>query len=162
MLISMISAITNDRTIGNANKMLWYLPADFSWFKRCTIGKPIIMGRKTFESIGYVLPERKNIVLTRDKKLRIEGVLTAFSLDEALEVLGENVNEVMIIGGASIYQSYLSRAQRLYLTHVNCNLHGDAYFPDWGTGWSIVYKKNHFADKRNSYDMTFLILERNI
>ncbi|MGB5805374.1 MAG: dihydrofolate reductase, partial [Vibrio anguillarum] len=113
MIISMIAAMADNRIIGKDNQMPWHLPADFAWFKRCTLGKPVIMGRKTYESIGRPLPGRHNIVISRDASLAIEGVSIVSSIEEAIEVAG-HVDEVMIIGGGSIYQACMPQANKLY------------------------------------------------
>lgn len=136
MLISMIAAMANDKVIGKDNQMPWHLPADFAWFKRCTMGKPVIMGRKTYESIGRPLPGRHNIVISRDASLVIDGVSTVSSIEQALELVKDN-EEVMIIGGGSIYQACLELASRLYITEIKADIAGDTRFPDWGTGWEI-------------------------
>ncbi|MDF5451904.1 dihydrofolate reductase, partial [Vibrio parahaemolyticus] len=114
MIISMIAAMADNRIIGKDNQMPWHLPADFAWFKRCTMGKPVVMGRKTYESIGRPLPGRLNIVISRDETLKIEGVTTVTSIEQALEVAGD-VEEVMIIGGGAIYTTCLPMANKLYV-----------------------------------------------
>ncbi|MDF5377698.1 type 3 dihydrofolate reductase, partial [Vibrio parahaemolyticus] len=131
MIISMIAAMADNRIIGKDNQMPWHLPADFAWFKRCTMGKPVIMGRKTYESIGRPLPGRLNIVISRDETLKIEGVTTVTSIEQALDVAGD-VEEVMIIGGGAIYASCLPMANKLYVTHIEAAIDGDTQFPDWG------------------------------
>ncbi|GAK18400.1 dihydrofolate reductase [Vibrio sp. JCM 19053] len=130
MIISMIAAMADNRIIGKDNQMPWYLPADFAWFKRCTMGKPVLMGRKTYESIGRPLPGRLNIVISRDETLKIEGVTTVTSIEQALDVAGD-VEEVMIIGGGAIYASCLPMANKLYVTHIEAAIDGDTQFPDW-------------------------------
>ena len=131
MIISMIAAMANDRVIGKDNQMPWHLPADFAWFKRCTMGKPVVMGRKTYESIGRPLPGRQNIVISRDDSLTIEGVTTVTSIDAALTAAGE-VDEVMIIGGGTIYEACLPKANKLYVTHIDASVDGDTQFPCLG------------------------------
>ncbi|SJL84924.1 type 3 dihydrofolate reductase [Vibrio palustris] len=159
MLISMIAAMANNRVIGQDNQMPWHLPADFAWFKRCTLGKPVIMGRKTYESIGRPLPGRPNIVISRDSDLLIEGVSTVTSIDEAL-ALSADYAEVMVIGGGSIYAACLPRADRLYITEINADLIGDTHFPDWGEGWHETYREHYAADEKNQYNMEFVILDK--
>ncbi|MGO1297663.1 MAG: type 3 dihydrofolate reductase [Vibrio sp.] len=159
MLISMIAAMANDRVIGHDNQMPWHLPADFAWFKQCTLGKPIIMGRKTYDSIGRPLPGRPNIVISRDSELLIEGVSTVTSIDEALALTAE-YEEVMVIGGGSIYAACLPRADRLYITEIKADLSGDTHFPDWGKGWRETHREHYAADEKNQYDMEFVIVER--
>ncbi|MFA0125104.1 type 3 dihydrofolate reductase, partial [Vibrio sp. 10N.261.48.A2] len=131
MIISMIAAMANNRVIGKDNQMPWHLPADFAWFKRSTMGKPVVMGRKTYDSIGRPLPGRVNVVISRDESLEIEGVTTVTSIDQALELVSD-VDEVMIIGGGSIYESCLPKANKLYLTYIDFDVDGDTQFPDWG------------------------------
>ncbi|WP_162062426.1 type 3 dihydrofolate reductase [Vibrio taketomensis] len=159
MIISMIAAMANERIIGKDNQMPWHLPADFAWFKRCTLGKPVIMGRKTYESIGRPLPGRQNIVISRDSNLGIDGVETVTSIDQALSVAGD-VDEVMIIGGGSIYASCLPIANRLYVTHIDANLDGDTQFPAWDESFVESYSESYQADDKNAYDMRFVVLDR--
>ncbi|ENM5730073.1 type 3 dihydrofolate reductase [Vibrio mimicus] len=167
MVISMIAALArngnierdNPHVIGNNNEMPWHLPADFNWFKKHTIGKPVVMGRKTFESIGKPLPGRRNIVVTRNPEFSAEGVTIVSSINVALAEAGD-AEEVMIIGGGSIYNEALPRATRLYLTFINKEIPGDTYFPNWGAGWQDTYREHYSADERNLYDMDFVILER--
>jgi dihydrofolate reductase len=159
MKISMIAAMAHDRIIGKDNQMPWHLPADFAWFKRCTMGKPIIMGRKTYESIGRPLPGRMNIVISRDATLAIEGVELCSSIEEAIQRVG-SVEEVMIIGGGSIYQHCLPMADTLYLTFIDAAIDGDTRFPDWGEGWQLTHSEHCAADERNHYAMKFAVLEK--
>ncbi len=132
MIISMIAAMAKQRIIGKDNQMPWHLPADFAWFKRCTMGKPVVMGRKTYDSIGRPLPGRLNIVISRDESLVIEGVTMANSIAHALALAGD-ADEVMIIGGGSIYAECLPKADKLYLTFIDATIDGDTQFPDWGS-----------------------------
>ncbi|WP_264877766.1 type 3 dihydrofolate reductase [Vibrio agarivorans] len=160
MIISMIAAMADDRIIGKDNQMPWHLPADFAWFKRCTLGKPIVMGRKTYDSIGRPLPGRLNIVITRDTQLKIEGVTVVQSIEQAIEVAGE-VEELMIIGGGSIYEACLDRCERLYLTFIKANVDGDTRFPQWDDSFKTLATESFSADEKNVYDMDFVVLERN-
>lgn len=155
----MIAAMANNRIIGKDNAMPWHLPADFAWFKKCTMGKPIVMGRKTYESIGRPLPGRLNIVLSRDENLAINGVKTVTSIEQAKEVAGD-VDELMIIGGGSIYQACLPMADCLYLTFIQADIDGDTQFPEWGESWQISHQEEYQHDEKNAYDMTFVCLER--
>ena len=159
MIISMIAAMADNRIIGKDNQMPWHLPADFAWFKRCTMGKPVVMGRKTYESIGRPLPGRLNIVISRDASLSIEGVTTVTSIEQALEVAGE-VEEVMIIGGGAIYAACLPVANKLYVTHIEAEIEGDTQFPDWGNEFKETYSEAYQADEKNAYNMRFTILEK--
>ncbi|NOH24423.1 type 3 dihydrofolate reductase [Vibrio europaeus] len=160
MIISMIAAMANDRIIGKDNQMPWHLPADFAWFKRSTMGKPVVMGRKTYDSIGRPLPGRQNIVISRDASLVIEGVDTVTSIDEALQAAGD-VEEVMIIGGGTIYEACLPTANKLYVTHIEAQIQGDTQFPAWGDEFKETYSESYPADEKNAYDMRFVVLERN-
>ncbi|MEH0741932.1 type 3 dihydrofolate reductase [Vibrio cholerae] len=159
MIISMIAAMAQDRVIGKDNQMPWHLPADFAWFKRCTMGKPVVMGRKTYQSIGRPLPGRTNIVISRDSSLSIEGVTVVASIEQALAAAG-NVEEVMIIGGGSIYQHCLAQADKLYLTFIDAKVEGDTQFPDWGDAYQETYREAYAADEKNRYDMQFVVLEK--
>ncbi|MFZ3409673.1 type 3 dihydrofolate reductase [Vibrio chagasii] len=159
MIISMIAAMANNRVIGKDNQMPWHLPADFAWFKRSTMGKPVVMGRKTYDSIGRPLPGRLNIVISRDANLEIEGVTTVTSIEKALELVSD-VEEVMIIGGGSIYESCLPKADKLYLTYIDFDVDGDTKFPDWGEGWKQSFNDTYQADEKNKHNMEFVILER--
>ncbi|WCE29404.1 type 3 dihydrofolate reductase [Vibrio sp. SCSIO 43137] len=159
MKISMIAAMANNRVIGKDNQMPWHLPADFAWFKRCTMGKPVVMGRKTYQSIGRPLPGRHNIVISRDPSVSFQGTTVVSSIDEAFKLVAGEA-EVMIIGGGSIYASCLEIADRLYLTHIDLEVDGDTQFPDWGEGWQECFSENYSADEKNRFDMRFSILDR--
>ncbi|HHF2995943.1 type 3 dihydrofolate reductase [Vibrio diabolicus] len=159
MIISMIAAMADNRIIGKDNQMPWHLPADFAWFKRCTMGKPVVMGRKTYESIGRPLPGRLNIVISRDETLKIEGATTVTSIEQALDVAGD-VEEVMIIGGGAIYASCLPMANKLYVTHIEAAIDGDTQFPDWGDQFKETYSETYQADEKNAYNMRFTVLEK--
>ncbi|ENC6721479.1 type 3 dihydrofolate reductase [Vibrio harveyi] len=159
MIISMIAAMADNRIIGKDNQMPWHLPADFAWFKRCTMGKPVVMGRKTYESIGRPLPGRLNIVISRDESLCIEGVTTVTSIEQALDVAGE-VEEVMIIGGGAIYAACLPMATKLYVTHIEAEIEGDTQFPQWSSEFKETYSEAYQADEKNAYNMRFTALEK--
>lgn len=166
MLISLIVAAAKNRCIGINNALPWYLPEDLKYFKRVTMGKPIIMGRKTFESIGKLLPGRTNIVITHNKSYSREGIKVATSLDEALHIaeavaLIDGQEEVMVIGGAGIYQLCLPRADRLYYTKVHAAVNGDAFFPElnWNE-WKRVAQEDYPASGNNPYDYSFCVYER--
>lgn len=161
MRVSMIAAMAEDRVIGLDNKMPWHLPADLKFFKRVTLGKPIIMGRKTYQSIGRPLPGRKNIVLTRDESLVIEGVECVQTIEQAKALLGD-IDEVMIIGGATIYQQFLSKADRLYLTFIDLKTEGDTQFPDYQqvAKWCEVAREAHLKDEKNAHDCQFVTFDR--
>lgn len=159
MMISLIAAMAADRVIGMDNAMPWHLPADLAWFKRQTLDKPVIMGRRTWESIGRPLPGRLNIVIS-SKPGDAEGVSWVTSIDEALQAAGE-VDEVMVIGGGRIYEQLLSRADRLYLTHIDAEVVGDTTFPDFEPEeWQSTFSEFHDADEKNSHSFCFEILQR--
>ena len=162
MRLSMIAAMGNDRVIGKDNKMPWHLPIDLQWFKKTTLGCPIIMGRKTYDSIGRPLPGRLNIILTRNKALVIDGCTVVTSLNEALKVANqEDAEEVFITGGAHLYNKFLQDADRLYLTLIKEGFDGDTYFPDYTQyQWNEIDRIENPADDKNSYATTFLTLER--
>ena len=161
MKISMIAAMTEDRVIGIKNTLPWKLPNDMKWFRQHTLGKPIIMGRKTFESFGAkALPQRTNIIITRDEDYQASDSIVVHSIEAALEAAGD-VDEVMVIGGASFYEQMLPKADRLYLTFVYATLDGDAWFPEINhADWNKVEKINHKSDDKNRYAHSFVILDR--
>ncbi|QOL15967.1 type 3 dihydrofolate reductase [Dickeya dianthicola] len=159
MVISLIAALAVDRVIGMENAMPWHLPADLAWFKRNTLNKPVIMGRNTFRSIGRPLPGRLNIVVSSQPG-DDDRVTWAASPEAALAAAGE-VDEVMVIGGGSIYQQMLSQAGRLYLTHIDAEVEGDTHFPDYEPDeWVSTFSEFHDADEQNSHSYCFEILER--
>lgn len=160
MTISIIVAMGHGRVIGLNNQLPWLLPADLKFFKAATMGKPIIMGRKTFESIGRNLPGRTNIVVTRNKKWKAEGAKVVHTLEKAIKVAGkEKPDEIMVIGGAQIYAEALDHAQRLYITEVDINVEGDAFFPEKSGDWNEVSRTAHPAeDEKPAY--AFVKLER--
>jgi dihydrofolate reductase len=159
MIISLIAAMAEQRIIGKDNQMPWHLPADLAWFKRNTINKPVIMGRKTYQSIGRPLPGRHNIVLSRQAG-DDDRVTWVTSVSQALAAVGE-ADEVMIIGGENIYRQFLPVANRLYITHIEAELDGDAAFPDYSPEqWQSVFSESHDADERNAYRYRFEILQR--
>ena len=164
--LAIIVAAADNGVIGCKGELPWHLPEDLRYFKRVTLGKPIVMGRKTFESIGRPLPGRANIVISRNADYRAEGVRVVASLDEALQLAediaaNDSVDEVMVIGGAQIYAEALLRADRLYYTAVHGNVEGDAFLPgiDW-TLWRETSREAHRAASTDAFDYTFLTYER--
>ncbi|MFO1350764.1 MAG: type 3 dihydrofolate reductase [Gammaproteobacteria bacterium] len=146
--------------MGRDNSMPWHLPADLQFFKRITLNKPIVMGRKTHESIGRVLPGRTNIVVTRDPRYQAEGCVVVHSLDDALR-MANDVEEVMLIGGGELFSQALPLAERIYLTRVNAEVEGDVHFPELDPeAWREVWREEHPADARNRYAHTRMLLER--
>jgi dihydrofolate reductase len=160
MKLSLIAAMAENRVIGHENRLPWHLPADLQHFKAITLGKPVLMGRKTWESIGRPLPGRTNIVITRDAGYVAEGCVVAHSLEEAVAAAGEAA-EVMVIGGAQLYRQALPLADTLYLTLVHAEIQGDTRFPAWQPGeWRETARIDHEADDRNPHAYSFITLER--
>jgi len=159
-MISIIAAMAKRKVLGKDNKMPWHLPAELQYFKKITLGKPIIMGRKTFESIGKPLPGRENIVVTRQKDFIAAGVTIKHDLESAIAHVS-HVDEVMIIGGANIYQQAINFADRMYLTLIDLECEGDAFFPNWNEhDWQVVSKAKHLADEKNNHSFETIVLER--
>lgn len=163
---AIIVAMANNRTIGKENRLPWHLSEDLKYFKQTTLGKPILMGRKTYESIGKPLPGRLNIVLTRDVKWQAEGVVVATSLEEAFSLAEAQAKtdaqrEFMVIGGDQLYASCLPMMDRLYITKVHANVEGDAWFPEvnWNQ-WKEVSKVDFKAEGANPYDYSFVVYDR--
>lgn len=160
MRISLIAALGNNRVIGKDNAMPWHLPADLKYFKRITLGKPIIMGRKTFDSIGRPLPGRTSIIVTRDPDYQADGCVTVNSVDAALQA-AKGAEEVMVIGGAELFKQILGRANRLYLTEIHADFAGDVYFPALDKAeWQEVERQDHPADTYNPYPYSFVVLDK--
>lgn len=161
MIVSLIVAMNHDRVIGMDNQLPWHLPADLAYFKQVTLGKPIIMGRKTYASIGRPLPKRTNIVISRTQTDFPPDVLHASNLQDALAQAG-NASEVMIIGGAEIYQLFLPQATRLYITQVDCPCPGDTYFPELDAAWQKISSQAFQPDLKNAYPYCFEYYERRL
>lgn len=160
MKLAIIVATDEQGLIGKDNDLPWRLSADLQHFKRVTMDKPIIMGRRTHESIGRPLPGRQNIVISSRDNYQAQGCDVVNSLDEAL-ALCRAQEEVMIMGGASLYQQTLALADKLYLTLVHTRLEGDTWFPDWSAEeWELVSREDHQADEKNDYDYSFLLYQR--
>ena len=163
MIVSSIVATSLNRAIGKDNKLLWHLPADLKFFKTTTMGCPVIMGRKTFQSIGRTLPGRKNVVITRDKTFNSDNqydILVVGSLDEALVKL-HSEKEVFIIGGGEIYKQSMDSVDTIYLTLVNMTTDADVYFPEIDLSkFDLVWEEKHLADEKNKFDYTFQKFER--
>lgn len=163
----MIAAVADNNVIGFNNNMPWHLPADFKWFRQHTLGKTVVMGRKTYFSIGKALPQRRNIVLSQQTDLHLPDAAVFPSLEAFLQTVQPSLSvshedaEIMLMGGGQIYQHYLPYIDRLYLTLVNASPDGDCFFPDYQTyQWQEVYRQSHQADEKHAYDYTFLILDR--
>ncbi len=163
MILSLIWAMADNRVIGIENRLPWKLPADMQWFRKNTLGKPIIMGRLTFESFGAkALPGRRNIIISRDTdyiaNTNSEDIEVYNSLETALSAVN-GVEEVMIIGGMSLYKQALPLADRLYMTLIHADLEGDAWFPEFDTSqWSQTERLDHEADEKNGYSYSFVVL----
>ncbi|MDP3880883.1 MAG: dihydrofolate reductase [bacterium] len=157
-MISMIAAMSNNRVIGVKNDLPWHLPADLKHFKETTTGNPVIMGEATYKSIGRLLPNRKNIILTRDPNYKVEGAFMANSFEQAFELAGE---DAFIIGGGQIYKQGLEYADRIYITRVDVELDGDVFFPEFESDeWKLVSEEKHDKDSENEYDYNFQIYDR--
>ncbi|OYD22950.1 type 3 dihydrofolate reductase [Oceanimonas baumannii] len=160
MTLSMIVAMTRDGVIGRDNDMPWHLPADLAYFKQTTLGKPVVMGRNTYVSIGRPLPGRRNVIVSRALDEAPAGTELVPSPEAALALLGD-AEEVMVMGGGQLYAAMLPLAQRLYITRIDASIEGDTRFPDIDTqAWKLVSEEVRAADERNQYDCRFQILER--
>ncbi|MDR3519719.1 MAG: dihydrofolate reductase [Candidatus Pacebacteria bacterium] len=161
-MISLIAAIGKNNELGKSNTLLWKLPADMEHFKKITLAHTVIMGRKTFESIGRPLPNRKNIVITRDANYKKEGVEIVHSLSEALDIVGNDQEEVFIIGGGELYAQTMPVAEKLYITHVDAaDKDADIFFPEIiPIVWNEISHIEHKKDEKNPFDYTFSVYEK--
>jgi dihydrofolate reductase len=160
--ITLVVAAANNNAIGKDNQLLWHLPNDMKYFKNVTWGMPVVMGRKTFESLGKPLAGRKNIVLTKQAGWKAEGVVPVKSFEDAQFLVKEmDVKEVMILGGGEIYRSLFDKAHRIHMTRVDAEPEADTFFPviDPKT-WKLVSQKNHEADEKHKYNYSFQVWER--
>ncbi len=164
MLITLIAAMSEDHAIGNNNALLWHLPADLQHFKALTTGKAIVMGRKTWDSIGRPLPNRHNIIISRNQTLSPPGCHVAHTPEAAINLakqLSDSNQEIMIIGGAKIYELFLPLAQRMELTFVSGQYKADAYFPQWDANqWQLSHQQTPALDDKNTLPYRFVTLER--
>lgn len=162
MRVSLIVAVSENGIIGRDGGLPWKLSGDLRYFKSVTMGKPIVMGRKTYESIGRPLPGRPNLVVSRNPEFAPEGVKTFPTLEEAIETAKRHgADEVMIIGGAALYAEALDRADRLYLTEVHADVAGDVGFPSIKlSDWREISRERHSAGDRDDYDYSFVVLDR--
>lgn len=163
MIISLVVAASNNNVIGKDDQLLWHLPKDMKFFKNVTWGMPVVMGRKTFGSIGNKpLPGRKNIVITRQPGWNAEGVSVVNSVDAAVSLAGGlNYKEIFIIGGGQIYMIAFDRANKIYMTRVHAELEGDTYFPVIEKDdWTLVSKTDNPADERHAYAFSFQLWRR--
>ena len=162
MIISLVVAAAKNNAIGKNGAMLWHLPEDMKHFKNITWGMPVIMGRRTFESLKKPLRGRKNIVITRQEDWKEEGTVTVKNLDDALFVAGQtDAKEVFVIGGGEIYLLAFIKAKRIYLTRVETEPEADTFFPELDPAvWQLVSSNDHAADEKNSYPFSFQVWER--
>lgn len=159
--ITLIVAKAENNVIGNNNELIWHLPNDLKRFKALTTGHPILMGRKTFESIGRPLPNRINIVITRNLEWNQEGIQTATSLENAIEVASQNDSEIFIIGGGNIYQQSLELADVLEVTEVHQEFEGDAHFPEIDLSiWKETFREKHPIDEKHKFEYSFVTYEK--
>ena len=160
MKISIVVAMASNRVIGLNNTMPWHLSADLQNFKKITMGKPILMGRRTFESIGRPLPGRKNIIVSRNKDYKQQGCLVYNSIDEALENCRDE-EEIMIVGGACFYETMLPVADRIYLTQIHKHFEGDTFFPEFDSSlWREIERMDFNDDQNVAFDYSFITLEK--
>ena len=162
MIISMIVAVAENNVIGKDNGMLWHIPADLKYFKAVTMGHHIIMGRKTHEAMGRVLPGRTNVIISRQENYEVEDAIVVHSLEEALKVAEQNgETEAMILGGGTIYEQAISMANRIYLTRIYASFEGDTFFPELDENvWIETKQDRHEADEKNPIAYDFLEYER--
>lgn len=161
MKLSVIVAVAENWVIGRDNALIWRLSADLKRFKSITSGHTVLMGRKTFDSLGRALPNRRNVVITRNDCLSCEGVEFVQSIDAALALLKDE-DEVFIIGGGSIYKEMLNNADNLYLTVVHTEPKGDTYFPEIDDSWKEISRESYKADEKNEFDYEFVNYIRNM
>lgn len=154
LTMELIVAVTKNNVIGLSGKLPWHLPADLAHFKSVTSGHAILMGRKTFESIGKPLPNRKNIVITRQKELLLEGASVVNTIQEAL--VASNGYRLFVIGGEEIYTLALSQIKKMHITRIHTSLEGDAYFPEFNSSdWTLVRSETRSKDEKNPFALTF-------
>lgn len=157
-MISLMVAHDPNHVIGRDNQLPWHIPEDLAYFKKHTVGKGIVMGRNTYESIGRPLPKRRNIVVSRQEDLKIEGADVVNSLEAAVRLAEEVHEEVMIIGGEQIFKSILPKADRLYITLIHNEFEGDTFFPEYGDGWNLTSESEQFDSSGIFY--SYLIFDR--
>jgi dihydrofolate reductase len=160
-MISLLVAMDKNQLIGKDNDLPWRLPADLAYFKRVTMGHPIIMGRKTYDSIGRPLPGRENIIVTRDTSYKAEGCKVIHSIEEIVKMNQQTDQELFVIGGAEIFKEILPHSDRLYITEINEEFEGDTYFPAFDKAeWKVISEEQGIKDEKNPYDYTFLVYEK--
>ena len=161
-MISLIAAIGKNNELGKGNTLVWNMPTDLKYFRDKTKGHTVIMGRKTFESIGHPMPNRQNIIITRDKSYKAEGIEVVHSIEEALKLVPKKEEEIFIIGGAEIYKQSMEIADRLYITHIDAeDKEADTFFPEIiPVVWNEISREEHKKDENNPFDYTFSVYER--
>jgi dihydrofolate reductase len=160
-MISLIWAMDENRVIGKNNQLPWHLPADLKFFKKSTMGHPIVMGRKTYQSIGRPLPGRENIIITRNQEFSCEGCTVLHSVNELIQYAQQLEQEIFIIGGAEIFKEVFPVADRLYITKIYAEFEGDTYFPKIDMEqWKPVFREPGVTDEKNPYRYEFFIYER--
>ncbi|MBA3755155.1 MAG: dihydrofolate reductase [Nitrosomonas sp.] len=164
--LSILVAMARNRVIGQNNKLPWHLPADLKHFKCLTMGQTIVMGRKTYESIGRPLPGRTNIIITRQKSYEVPGAIVANSIEDALlmcEEIGTTDREHFIIGGEELFRQTLGVCQRMYVTEIQRDFKGDTFFPEFDSeDWEEIQRDKHFSDSDNNMEYHFVILDRKV
>ena len=161
-MLSIIVAASENNVIGIHNHLPWHLPVDMKYFKDTTMGKPIVMGRKSFEELGRVLPGRPNIMITRQADFKKEGLIVVPSLEAGIEKAKTfNTEEIFITGGGEIFKIALPMVDRVYITRVHATVEGDTYFPAFNTeGWKLIKNERHEKDEKHAYALTFEVWER--
>jgi dihydrofolate reductase len=154
-MVSIVVAAGKNNAIGKDNQLIWHLPDDLKFFKKITLGNPIIMGRSTYESVGRPLPGRRNIVLSRNKDLKIDGCEVVHSPEEALQLLKDH-EHIMVVGGEAIYKLFMAHTDRIYLTRVDFSPEADSYFPELKTSeWKLIESHFHDRDEKHKYSFHF-------
>ncbi len=160
-MISFVVAMDKNRVIGKDNSIPWHLPEDLKFFKKVTMGHPIVMGRKTYESIGKPLPGRENVIVTRNVDYKAEGCIVLHSIEELKKYIDEKNEEVSIIGGAQLFKETFPIADRLYITEIHREFEGDTFFPEYPESeWTLTSKEKGVKDEKNPYDYYFMIYDR--
>lgn len=160
-MISYLVAMDRNRVIGKDNDLPWSLPADLAYFKKKTTGHTIVMGRKTYESIGRPLPNRKNVILTRDKNYSVANCTVIHSIEEALSLMRQENDEYFVIGGSDLFIQFLPYVERMYITLLDEEFEGDTFFPNVDMSeWKLISKEKGKKDENNHYDYEFLVYDK--
>jgi dihydrofolate reductase len=162
-MIAIVVAVAENNVIGKDNQLIWHLPADLRFFKNLTMGHPILMGRKTYESIGKPLPGRTTVIITRQQDFEATGCIVVNSIDEAIAEAQTIDQDVYIIGGAEIYKQALTKTDTIYLTRVHHTFDGDTFFPELDeSNWEVASEEKHEPDEKNKYSFSFITLKRKV